>query len=394
MWPILFKIWKIPIRMFGVTAAIGFLFGIWVATIEGRRQKLNTEKMQDVAIWLFVGVIGGGRLLFVIVNWRDYIHDPIEVFKIWKGGLVLYGGLIGSISLGMWRLKVLHLPFWKTTDIFFVGGMLGLAIARVGCLCVGDDWGRVAPAITILFPSGEYAAGTLYSWDPMDPGRAKPDIDHLTEDPQLLYDERTEIVRDGPGPDIDFRGYCKEPCPMRVRIGEGSEFEYSTDGGVSFSEPLPIPEARFETPPDAPEGSEPIEVASGDFVVPGTKLPWAIRFPTPKNPDNLLDDSFVGEWLHPTQLYLSANVLFLFGILSLRQRTGKRFDGELIAIGMMFYPVTRFIIENYRGDIARGGYGGLSTSQWVGIPWFLLGVALYILLSRKARRRKALAQAD
>ena len=177
---------------------------------------------------------------------------------------------------------------------------------------------------------------------------------------------------------------------MRVRIGESSQFEYSTDGGVSFSGPLPIPEPRFETPLDPRGEGDPVEV--GDYVVPGTKLPWAIRFPTPKNPDNLLDDEFVGEWLHPTQLYLSANVLFLFGILVLRQRTGKRFDGELITIGMMFYPVTRFIIEIYRGDVARGGYGGLSTSQWVGIPWFLLGVALYVLLSRKARRRKALAK--
>lgn len=431
MLPTLFQIWKLPIHTYGMTAALGFLLGLWFALREARLQKLDPNKMQTVAIWIFVGILGGGRLLFVIVNLKTYLQDPVKVFYFWEGGLVFYGGLICATALGMWSMRRERLPFWKTCDIYFVGGMLGLSLARVGCLCAGDDWGRIAPGVSIIFPAGEYVAGTKYAWEPMHPGRMTESLSTVTSEPKLLYDSLAAIEQDGPGPMIDRRGYSKEPLKIVVEIVEKDGevgFRYRTREGEEFSEPQPIPKGRAtavhystdkstdngETwieglPPEGEKGVRystdggktpyttndrtpstraPPATHPGFFTVPGTKLPWAIRFPYPKVPDNLLQDDFAGEWLHPAQLYLSFHVFCLFWLLLLRMKTGKRFDGELLALGMIIYPISRFTIEFFRGDLLRGFMGPLSTSQWIGIPWLTLGITMYVLLNKRGARRK------
>lgn len=405
--PILFNIGPIPIRAFGMTAALAFLLGLWVALREGRRVKLDTDRMQNVAIWIFIGVIGGGRLLFVLVNLPHYLEHPISVFKIWEGGLVLYGGLILAFVLGMWSIRRNRLPLWKTTDVYLMAGMLGLTVARIGCLCVGDDWGRVAPGITVIFPAGDYVARTEYAWEPMHPGRARQDIRAVTSNPdglvydrklkalvndensEGLYDEKTVIQQKGKGQRIESKGYAREPTPMVVRILEGDSFEYSTDGGKSFSSAIPRPEGWTEEIPGGKEDTPATKEMPGRFTVPGTKLPWAIRFGEVEK--SLIEPEFVGEWVHPTQIYLSLSVFSIFCILFVRHRRGKRFDGELVATGIVLYAILRFVIEFYRGDVPRGMWGGLSTSQWISMPFLGIGAYLYITLYRKARRRERAA---
>ncbi|MFO0985463.1 MAG: prolipoprotein diacylglyceryl transferase family protein, partial [Planctomycetota bacterium] len=77
--------------------------------------------------------------------------------------------------------------------------------------------------------------------------------------------------------------------------------------------------------------------------------------------------------IHPTQIYMSLNAFLIFLLLwwVLRKR---RFPGQVLWTSFMLYAVGRFIIEFYRGDNqARGFIGPLSTSQFIGIPMFLLG---------------------
>ena len=402
MLPILFRIPipgtenGLPIRAFGLTAALAFLLGLWIVLREGRRVKLDPDKLQSIALWCFVGILGGSRLGFVLVNYEVYLKDPIKVFWIWEGGLVLYGGLTAAIALGMWQVTKLKMPFGKTVDLFFLGGMLGLSLARIGCICAGDDWGRVAPGLTLQFPGGTYVAKTVYTFDPLHPGMVEEgSFREYTDHPVDLYKhDGARVVPEGAGPLITYQGFCKKPCPIMVEIVDPGHFRHSTDGGKSFGAPSPIPPETTLTFRNPETGEDEDFTAYGEFTVPGTVLPWAIRFAPPKDPENLLDDDFIGEWLHPTQLYLSANCLLIFFILLWRQRTGKAFPGELITGGMMLYAVLRFIAEFYRGDTARGELGPLSTSQWVGIPFFLIGLFLYIkLMSREKRRKQRGAEA-
>ncbi len=115
-----------------------------------------------------------------------------------------------------------------------------------------------------------------------------------------------------------------------------------------------------------------------------TDLPWSVTFPP--HPHTQVPGEFIGQPLHPTQLYHSLHGLVLFGILLLVARRGLG-PGALSGLFLILYSVGRFVIEFYRGDdLARGmAFGGrVSTSQIISIPVFFLGLALFL-----SRRRKA-----
>lgn len=104
------------------------------------------------------------------------------------------------------------------------------------------------------------------------------------------------------------------------------------------------------------------------------ELPWAITFSDPKSLAPL------GVALHPTQLYSAVASLGIFAVLWFGVRPRQRFDGQLLGLYLVLYPVARFIVELFRDD-PRGALGPLSTSQTLGIPLFLFG--LWILWSRR-----------
>lgn len=101
-----------------------------------------------------------------------------------------------------------------------------------------------------------------------------------------------------------------------------------------------------------------------------TNLPWGVTFP----PGSLAP---AGTILHPAQLY---SVLGNFVLLVFLMRTynKRKFDGQVTLLYFIFYSVLRFILELFRDD-PRGFVieGWLTTSQFIGIPIFILSVYLY-----------------
>ncbi len=149
MWPELFTIpfLGLPLRSFGLLVGIGFLvavgFGARLASRYGADPLKDPDRWSgDVAFWILIGVLGGGRLAYVLLNWNQYADQPLSALKIWEGGLVMYGGLILALVLGGWKAKKLGMPIWQSADFGLTAGFLGQAIGRVGCLLVGDDFGK------------------------------------------------------------------------------------------------------------------------------------------------------------------------------------------------------------------------------------------------------------
>lgn len=158
MHPILFEIPGLgfPVRSFGLMVALGFLIGSWLIGRIAARWSDDPEndppRFANATMWVVVGVIVGARLMYVIVEvlrnertGQGFRADPLSVLYVWQGGLVMYGGLIGGIGLGLWAAKRGGLHPWRALDIGLVGGFVGQAIGRVGCLLVGDDYGKVVP---------------------------------------------------------------------------------------------------------------------------------------------------------------------------------------------------------------------------------------------------------
>jgi phosphatidylglycerol:prolipoprotein diacylglycerol transferase len=156
MFPVIFRIGPFTLHTFGVMLAIAILVGSTVLLREMRRlgdPKITDERMQRLIWIVVVSVVGGGRLMDVIVRWDYFSQHLSEIPAIWKGGLVMYGGLLAvffSVVGFAWYHK---LNILRLCDLLAPSCFLGDSIGRWGCFFAGDDYGRRTDSwIGIRFP--------------------------------------------------------------------------------------------------------------------------------------------------------------------------------------------------------------------------------------------------
>lgn len=119
--------------------ALFIIAGIFVAGFMGVRRlrargALNLEVV-DIALWAVPFGIVGGRLVHVLTHWNDYFApgvDATSAFRIWEGGLAIYGALIFG-ALGAWiGARISNVNFFAFTDALAPGILLAQAIGRLG----------------------------------------------------------------------------------------------------------------------------------------------------------------------------------------------------------------------------------------------------------------------
>jgi len=167
MHPILFEIPGLgfPIRSFGLMVVLGFLLGSYLFARLGERYSGNPEAealgYANVPLWILGGILLGARGMYVLVEifqqsptGKEYLADPLKVFYYWEGGLVMYGGTFGGIAVGIWAANKYRLHVAHAFDLGLTAGFFGLSIGRIGCLLVGDDYGKKATgwAADLPFP--------------------------------------------------------------------------------------------------------------------------------------------------------------------------------------------------------------------------------------------------
>lgn len=153
MHPILFEIPKfeigpwiigpLPIRLYGLMIGTGFLLAVWLASRRAKREGVEPERIMDMGVYLLLAAILGSRLLYVLTNLGEFRENPLDVFAVWKGGLVFFGGLLAAVPVGMWYVRKHRMPFWKTGDIVAPYIALGHAFGRLGCFFAGCCFGAV-----------------------------------------------------------------------------------------------------------------------------------------------------------------------------------------------------------------------------------------------------------
>ncbi len=123
--------------------ALAFLAGLWTASRRGVRDGVPGETVLDLGPWLVVGSILGARILYVLTFWREQFaeHPFPDIFTVWRGGLVYYGGLIGATLACILFARVKRVPLWKLADTVAPSIALGYVFGRVGCLMNGCCYG-------------------------------------------------------------------------------------------------------------------------------------------------------------------------------------------------------------------------------------------------------------
>lgn len=122
----------ITIRFYGVIIAFGFILAVLFGGRMAYKWKMDLNKMLDVLLYGTVAGIIGARLYYVIFEWDSYKNDLLSVFKIWEGGLAIYGGIIGGILAAYFVCKKNGLNFLKLLDLFGMSVLIGQGIGRWG----------------------------------------------------------------------------------------------------------------------------------------------------------------------------------------------------------------------------------------------------------------------
>ena len=151
MHPIICKIGPISIYSYGFAIAAAFFVCIFLLRVEARRQNLDPEKIYDLAFFILISGIIGGRILYVLLNLPYFLNDPLEIIMLHHGGLVWFGAFGFASLAAIIYLKWNKLPVLKTLDLFAPYLALGHAIGRIGCFLNGCCYGKPA-SWGIYFP--------------------------------------------------------------------------------------------------------------------------------------------------------------------------------------------------------------------------------------------------
>ncbi|HEX4711003.1 prolipoprotein diacylglyceryl transferase [Phenylobacterium sp.] len=153
--PVLVQIGPFAIRWYALAYVATILLG-WRYTIGNiRNAKLWTyrpppataEQIDDLILWLTLGVIVGGRLGHVLFYTPALIWtDPLEILKIWHGGMSFHGGALGVLVAGLAFARTNKLDALRLGDVIVAAEPIGGLLVRIANFINGELWGRPTTA--------------------------------------------------------------------------------------------------------------------------------------------------------------------------------------------------------------------------------------------------------
>ena len=130
--PVAINFFSLEIRWY----SLSYIFGILLGWVFAKRFFIgNSEiktKFDDYITYLILGIILGGRLGYVLFyNLGYYLDNPIDILKIWQGGMSFHGGVIGIIIISVWFANKNKQNFFSYLDIISLVAPIGIFMGRV-----------------------------------------------------------------------------------------------------------------------------------------------------------------------------------------------------------------------------------------------------------------------
>lgn len=143
MHPRLLQLGSIAIPTAGVLTALAIVAALFTARVTARRLELNSEGVWDLGIVGVLTALFAPRLILIFTNWKDFLAHPlwlIGVVRVRSEGAAL-GGIAVAILVMCAFVSFTRMPFRRTLDALAPALALGFAIANVGALAGGADFG-------------------------------------------------------------------------------------------------------------------------------------------------------------------------------------------------------------------------------------------------------------
>ncbi len=166
--PVAVQIGPLAIHWYGLSYMLAFILFIVLGHFRLRQEpyahQLTTGRwhkryVEDMLTAGIAGVVVGGRLgycLFYKPDW--YLRHPLDIFKLWEGGMSFHGGLLGVMAAILWFAWSRKITWLEVTDFIAPCIPTGLASGRMGNFINGELWGREASASlpwAMIFPQSQ-----------------------------------------------------------------------------------------------------------------------------------------------------------------------------------------------------------------------------------------------
>ena len=157
--PVAVSLGPLRVHWYGLMYLLGFLLAWWLGRRRiraGRLPGVDEDGFGDLLFYGLIGVIVGGRLGSVLFyDFNTYLQNPLQVLKVWEGGMSFHGGLIG-VLVAAWLWSRRHRRhFFDTMDFLAPLVPPGLGFGRIGNYIGGELWGKYTRGDWgVVFPSG------------------------------------------------------------------------------------------------------------------------------------------------------------------------------------------------------------------------------------------------
>ena len=145
--PVAFSLGPLKIHWYGICYVVGIMSAWYLLRKRSQHadSNWNQEEVDDLIFYATLGIIIGGRLGSVIFyNLSEYLANPMEIFKIWNGGMSFHGGLLGVLVAMFLFCRSRNKAFFMATDFIAPVVPLGLGAGRIGNFINGELWGKVS----------------------------------------------------------------------------------------------------------------------------------------------------------------------------------------------------------------------------------------------------------
>ncbi len=131
----------ISIHWYSIFIFIAIIVGAELAIREAKKWDVPENFMLNLIFFTFVFGVIGARLYFVLFNIGDYLQNPIDIFKIWTGGLAIHGGIIAGVIFIFFYCKKYKVNTMRILDILAISLIIAQAIGRWGNFFNGEAHG-------------------------------------------------------------------------------------------------------------------------------------------------------------------------------------------------------------------------------------------------------------
>lgn len=159
-----FTVFGKEIYWYALCILSGFLLGLLFVTSTCKKRGVDPDHIIDISIFGLVFGLIGARIYYCIFDW-DSIGSFVNIFKIWEGGLAIYGAIIAAIITAYTYCRIKKLNVFKVFDVCVPGLLIGQIIGRWGNFFNAEVYGEKTDSILRMSINGGDGVQPLFLYE-------------------------------------------------------------------------------------------------------------------------------------------------------------------------------------------------------------------------------------